>query len=180
MRWGLIPYWSQDISIGNRTINAMAETASEKPAFRDAMRKRRCLIPADGFFEWKKLNSKRKQPYNIGMLNDSLFAFAGLWDRWRSASGEIIESCSILTTDANSLTREIHDRMPAILEPDQYDLWLDPGVTDPEQVQELLHPFDPKLMKKYPLSSRVSNVNHDDPECIQEVPADDSASPLLF
>jgi putative SOS response-associated peptidase YedK len=180
MRWGLIPYWSQDISIGNRTINAMAETASEKPAFRDAIRKRRCLIPADGFFEWRKLNAKRKQPYNIGMLDDSLFAFAGLWDRWRSASGEIIESCSILTTDANSLTREIHDRMPAILEPDKYDLWLDPGVTDPEQVQELLRPFDPKLMKKYPLSPRVSNVNHDDPECIQEVPAEDSATPLLF
>jgi len=180
MRWGLIPYWAQDPSFGNRTINAMAETASEKPAFREAMRKRRCLVPADGFFEWKKLSSKRKQPYNIGMLDDSVFAFAGLWDRWRSSSGELVESCSILTTDANSLTRDIHDRMPVILRPEDYDHWLDPGITDPEQVQELLHPFDPRLMKKYPLSSAVSNVNNDGPECVQEVPADETATPTLF
>ncbi len=180
MRWGLIPYWAQDPSFGNRTINAMAETASEKPAFREAMRKRRCLVPADGFFEWKKLSSKRKQPYNIGMLDDSVFAFAGLWDRWRSSSGELVESCSILTTDANSLTKDIHDRMPVILRPEDYDHWLDPGITDPEQVQELLHTFDPRLMKKYPLSSAVSNVNNDGPECVQEVPADETATPTLF
>lgn len=180
MRWGLIPYWSQDVSIGNRTINAMSETASEKPAFREAMRKRRCLVPADGFFEWKKLSSKRKQPYNIGMLDNSVFAFAGLWDSWRSTSGETIESCSILTTDANALTKEIHDRMPAILKPEDYDLWLDLGVTNPEQVQGLLRPFDPRLIKKYPLSARVSNANNDGPECIQEAPADDAASPMLF
>jgi putative SOS response-associated peptidase YedK len=180
MRWGLIPYWSKDVSIGNKTINAMAETVAEKPAFREAIRKRRCLVPADGFFEWKKLSSKRKQPYNIGMLDDSLFAFAGIWDRWRSGSGEVIESCSILTTDANSLTRDIHDRMPAILEPEDYDLWLDPGITDPEQLQHLLHPFDPRRMKKYPLSPKVSNVNIDGPECIQEVPADDASTPMLF
>jgi len=180
MRWGLIPYWSKDISIGNKTINAMAETVAEKPAFREAIRKRRCLVPADGFFEWKKLSSKQKQPYNIGMLDDSLFAFAGIWDRWRSGSGEVIESCSILTTDANSLTRDIHDRMPAILEPEDYDLWLDPGITDPEQLQPLLRPFDPRRMKKYPLSAKVSNVNIDGPECIQEVPADDASTPMLF
>jgi len=180
MRWGLIPYWSKDISIGNKTINAMSETVAEKPAFREAIRKRRCLVPADGFFEWKKLSSKRKQPYNIGMLDDSLFAFAGIWDRWRSGPGEVIESCSILTTDANSLTRDIHDRMPAILEPEDYDLWLDPGLTDPEQLQHLLRPFDPRRMKKYPLSPKVSNVNIDTPECIQEVAADDASTPLLF
>ena len=180
MRWGLIPFWSQDISIGNRTINAMSETASEKPAFREAIRMRRCLVPADGFFEWKKLSSKRKQPYNIGMLDDSVFAFAGLWDSWRSSSGEMVESCSILTTDANALTREIHERMPAILKPEDYDLWLDPGVTDPERVQGLLRPFDPRLMKKYPLSTTVSNVNNDGPECIQEAPAEDAANPMLF
>jgi putative SOS response-associated peptidase YedK len=180
MRWGLIPYWSKDISIGSKTINAMAETVAEKPAFREAIRKRRCLVPADGFFEWKKLGSKRKQPYNIGMLDDSLFAFAGIWDRWRSGSGEVIESCSILTTDANSLTRDIHDRMPAILEPEGYDLWLDPGITEPEQFQHLLRPFDPRRMKKYPLGSKVSNVNIDGPECIQEVPADDAGTPMLF
>jgi len=180
MRWGLIPYWSKDISIGNKTINAMSETVAEKPAFREAIRKRRCLVPADGFFEWKKLSSKRKQPYNIGMLDDSLFAFASIWDRWRSGSGEVIESCSILTTDANSLTRDIHDRMPAILEPGDYDLWLDPGITDPEQLQHLLRPFDPRRMKKYPLSPKVSNVNIDGPECIQEVPADDASTPMLF
>lgn len=180
MRWGLIPSWSQDLSIGNHTINAMAETASEKPAFREAIRKRRCLVPADGFFEWKKISSKKKQPYNIGMANDSLFAFAGLWDQWRSGTGEVIESFSILTTEANALTKDIHNRMPVILEPEQYELWLDPGVTEPAHIQELLAPFDPRRMKKYPLSPRVSNVKNDDPECIREVPADDDVTPMLF
>jgi putative SOS response-associated peptidase YedK len=117
MRWGLIPYWAKDPSIGQKTINAMSETAAEKPAFRDAIRWRRCLIPADGFYEWKRFGSKEKQPYNFGMADDSPFAFAGLWERWRAEDNKAIETCTILTTKPNSLVADIHDRMPLILRP---------------------------------------------------------------
>ena len=169
MRWGLIPYWAKDASIGARAINAVSETAAEKPAFRDPMRRRRCLIPADGFYEWKQIGPKQKQPYNIGLADDGLFAFAGLWDRWKDPAGKAIESCAILTTDANSLLRDIHDRMPVILKPEDYDLWLDPGITDPERVQSLLQPFDSRLMRVYPVSPAVNRVENDGPECAQEV-----------
>src|SRR5712691_5517568 len=112
MRWGLIPYWAKGPSIGLKAINAMSETAAEKPAFRDAMRWRRCLIPADGFYEWERFGPKEKQPYNFGMADDSPFAFAGLWDRWRDQDNEAIETCTILTTKPNSLVADVHDRMP--------------------------------------------------------------------
>ena len=168
MRWGLIPYWAKDASIGARAINAVSETAAEKPAFRDPMRHRRCLIPADGFYEWKQIGPKQKQPYNIGLADEGLFAFAGLWDRWKDPTGKTIESCAILTTDANSLLRDIHDRMPVILKAEDYDLWLDPGITDPERVQSLLQPFDPRLMRAYPVSPAVNRVENDGPECAQE------------
>ncbi|MBZ5532871.1 MAG: SOS response-associated peptidase [Acidobacteriia bacterium] len=168
LRWGLIPYWAKDPAIGFKTVNAMSETAAEKPAFREAMRKSRCLLPADGFYEWQKL-AKSKQPYNIGMADGSVFAFAGLWDRWRSPAGDLLETCTVLTTDSNALVREIHDRMPVILRPGDYDLWLDPGVTDPARVARLLQPFDARLMKKYPVSTRVNNVKYDDPECAAEI-----------
>jgi putative SOS response-associated peptidase YedK len=176
LRWGLIPYWAKDASIGFKTINAMSETAAEKPAFRDAIRKRRCLIISDGFFEWKKLGPKEKQPYNIGMIDDSVFAFAGLWERWRDPAGEAIETCSVLTTRPNALVAEVHDRMPAILKPEDYDLWLDPGMRDVAVVTECLKPFDPKLMKKYPVSTRVNRTENDDQECVREIPI---ASPAL-
>ena len=177
MRWGLIPYWANDPSIGFKTVNAMSESAAEKPAFREAMRKGRCLLPADGFYEWQKLPAKpargkaakATQPYSIGMADGSVFALAGLWDRWRSPSGEVLETCTILTTDANVLVRAVHDRMPVILRPDDYDLWLDPGVTDPARMAPLLKPFDARLMRMYPVSSRVNNVKYDDPECAREV-----------
>jgi putative SOS response-associated peptidase YedK len=168
MRWGLIPYWAKDKSFGAKAINAVSETAAEKPAFKESMKKRRCLIPADGFYEWKKLGSK-KQPYNIGMADDGLFAFAGLWDRWKSPEGKEILSCTILTTDANPLLKEIHDRMPVIIEKDDYDVWLDPGMTDPDKLTDLLKPFDARLMRVYPVSSTVSNVKNDGPECAEEV-----------
>jgi putative SOS response-associated peptidase YedK len=112
----LIPYWAKDRSIAVKTINAMSETAAEKPAFRDAMSRRRCLIPADAFYEWKKIGTKEKQPYSFGMMDDSVFAFAGLWERWRDPAGEVLETCSILTTKPNALVADVHDRMPAILE----------------------------------------------------------------
>lgn len=168
LRWGLIPYWAKDSAIGFKTVNAMSETAAEKPAFREAMRKGRCLLPADGFYEWQKLG-KGKQPYNIGMADGSVFAFAGLWDRWRSPADDLLETCTVLTTDSNALVREIHDRMPVILRPKDYDLWLDPGVTDPARVAGLLQPFDARLMKKCPVSTRVNNVKYDDAECAQEI-----------
>ncbi|HEY1527873.1 MAG TPA: SOS response-associated peptidase [Candidatus Angelobacter sp.] len=168
MHWGMIPYWAKDISIGAKTINAVCETAAEKPVFRESMKKRRCLIPADGFYEWKKIGPKKKQAYNIGMSDDGLFAFAGLWDRWKSPDGKPIESCTILTTDANSLLKDIHNRMPVILNRDHYDLWLDPGVSDPAQIADLSKPFDARLMRVYPVSSIVNKVANDGPECAEE------------
>lgn len=180
MRWGLIPYWAKDASIGNKTINAVAETAAEKPVFRDAVRRRRCLVPADGFYEWKKINAKEKQAYNIRMADDSVFAFAGLWERWKNPAGGVIVSCTILTTEANAKLKEIHDRMPVILKPEDYDLWLDPGVTNPERVAELLKPFDGREMKVYPVSSAVNRAENDGPECAEEVSAFTSAQGDLF
>src|SRR5579864_316808 len=167
-RWGLIPYWAKDPSIGFKATNAMSETAAEKPAFREAMRQRRCLVPADGFYEWLKIGPKEKQPYNFGMSDASVFAFAGLWERWKAPGGEIIQTCTILTTQPNSLVETVHDRMPVILDRHNYDLWLDPGVTDPARVSDCLKPFDATLMRKYPVSARVNLPNDDDPECAKE------------
>jgi putative SOS response-associated peptidase YedK len=175
MRWGLIPFWAKDPAIGFKTINGMSETAASKPAFREAMRTRRCLIPSDGFFEWKKIGPKEKQPYNFGMTDDSIFAFAGLWDRWRDAAGKQILSCTILTTKPNSLVSDVHNRMPAILRPDDYDLWLDPGITDPARIVDLLAPYDAQLMKRYPVSTRVNSVKNDDQECAREIKLADAA-----
>src|SRR5579871_3828326 len=169
MRWGLIPFWAKDPAIGFKTINGMSETAASKPAFREPMRTRRCLIPSDGFYEWKKIGPKEKQPYNFGMIDDSIFVFAGLWDRWKDAAGKEVLSCTILTTKPNPLVANVHDRMPAILRPDDYDLWLDPGITAPARIADLLAPFDAQLMKKYPVSTRVNSVKNDDPECAREI-----------
>lgn len=169
MRWGLIPYWAKDASIGLKTINAMCETAAEKPAFREAIRKRRCLVPADGFYEWQKLGRKEKQPYNIGLADDSLFAFAGLWERWRDPAGQAVNSFTILTTAANPLVAGIHVRMPVIVKRDDYDLWLDPGMNDPDGIVDLLKPFDARGMKIYPVGTRVGSADNDDAEIIREV-----------
>ena len=179
LRWGLIPSWAKDASIGFNTINGMSETAAEKPAFRDAMRQRRCLIPADAFYEWQKLGGKAKQPYSFGMIDDSVFAFAGLWERWRDPAGVFVETCTILTTKPNSLVADVHDRMPVIVKAEDYDLWLDPGITDVALVADCLKPFDPRLMKKYPVSTRVNRAENDDQECAQEVPIA-STAPTLF
>jgi putative SOS response-associated peptidase YedK len=179
VRWGLIPYWAKDPAMGFKTINAQAETAVEKPAFREAMRRRRCLIPADGFYEWQKITPQEKQPYHFSMLDDSVFALAGLWESWRDPAGQTIETCTILTTKPNALVAAVHDRMPAILTPESYDLWLDPGITDPSRVIECLTPFDARLMKKYPVSTRVNRAENDDPECAQEIQLKPT-SPLLF
>jgi putative SOS response-associated peptidase YedK len=163
-RWGLIPYWAKDSSIGNKLINARSETVGSKPAFREAFENRRCLIPADGFYEWKRVGTA-KQPFHFGLQDDSLFAFAGLWDRWKDASGQAVESCSILTTTPNALLADVHDRMPVILSPEHYDLWLDPGFGRIDALKEMLNPFDATLMRRYPVSTRVNFVKNDDPEC---------------
>ena len=179
--WGLIPYWAKDPSIGFKTINSMSETAAEKPAFRDAMRRRRCLVPADAFYEWKKLGPKEKQPYSFGMKDDSTFAFAGLWEHWRDPANAsaVVETCTILTTKPNLLVADVHDRMPVMLKAEDYDLWLDPGMTDAMRVADCLKPFDPRLMKKYPVGTRVNRAENDDQECAREVPIASSAQTLF-
>jgi putative SOS response-associated peptidase YedK len=163
-RCGLIPSWAKDSSRAARMINAQSETAATPSAFRDAVKSRRCLIPADGFYEWKK-TGKSKQPYCFELNDGNLFAFAGFWDRWKDPSGQWVKSCSILTTTPNAVTSAVHDRMPVILAPDTYDLWLDPGMQDVKVVSDMLKPFDARLMKCYPVSTRINHVANDDAQC---------------
>jgi putative SOS response-associated peptidase YedK len=178
MRWGLIPSWAKDTSGAARMINARSETVSTKPAFRDPVRFRRCLIPADAFYEWKR-TATSKQPYCFEVNDGELFAFAGLWDRWRDPSGHWVKTCSILTTTPNAVTAPIHDRMPVIIDPDAYDLWLDPGMTDVQVVSEFLKPFDPSLMRCFPVSTRINHVANDDAECSLPVEPADTQKPLF-
>jgi putative SOS response-associated peptidase YedK len=168
VRWGLIPCWAKEPSIGHQMINARSETVADKPAFREAFKNRRCLVPADGFYEWAR-NGKAKQPFHFGMQTGSLFAFAGIWDQWRDTSGNLVETCSILTTTPNSLLAAVHDRMPVILETENYELWLDPGFKYLDALSEMLVPFNPNLMKGYPVSIRVNAPKNDDPECAAEI-----------
>lgn len=164
MQWGLIPSWAKDASNSAGMINARSETAASKPAFGNALKSRRCLIPADGFYEWRR-TSRLKQPFCFEVGAGELFAFAGLWDRWKNATGEWLESCSILTTAASSITVDIHNRMPVILHRDEHDLWLDPEMSNVAAVIELLKPFDGTRMRRYPVSSRVNAVQNDDEGC---------------
>jgi putative SOS response-associated peptidase YedK len=164
LKWGLIPHWARDVSIASSTINAKSETAATKPAFRDPLKFRRCLIPADGFYEWKR-NGGSKQPYCFEINDGELFAFAGLWDGWKNPEGQWVKTCSILTTVPNAVTSPVHDRMPVILDRESYDLWLDPGMTNVQVVSELLKPHDARLMRAYPVSTRINHVANDDEEC---------------
>ncbi len=163
-RWGLIPSWAKDPAIGNQLINAQAETAATKPAFRVAFRKRRCLILADGFFEWKQEN-RHKQPFHIRMRDGRPFAFAGLWEHWEGPEAKVINSCTILTATPNDLLRPLHHRMAVILPSSAYDRWLDPSLQEPEVLQPLLHPYPSDDMTAYPVSMRVNNPANDSPEC---------------
>jgi putative SOS response-associated peptidase YedK len=160
-------------------INARSETASMKPAFRDALKCRRCLIPADAFYEWKRIG-KPKQPYCFEVNEGELFAFAGIWDLWKDASGNAVETCSILTTTPNAVTAIVHDRMPVILDLDSYDLWLDPRMRDVGLVSELLKPCNARNMRSYPVSTRVNHVGNDDEECSAPVQPVQTHNPLLF
>ncbi|MFH1266247.1 MAG: SOS response-associated peptidase [Planctomycetota bacterium] len=168
LRWGLIPSWAKDPAIGNRMINARAETAAEKPAYRAAFRQRRCLVVADGFYEWQRLGA-RKQPYFIRMRDDRPFAFAGLWESWQGPEQGPVESCSLLTTEPNELLEPIHKRMPVILAADDYQQWLDPAVRKPEPLEPLLRSFPAERMIAHPVSTYVNSPARDDPRCIDPI-----------
>lgn len=164
VRWGFIPSWAKDPSVAVKMINARSETADTKPAFRDALKSRRCLIPADGFYEWAR-TGKSKQPYCFEVDEGELFAFAGIWDRWKDPSGKLVETCSILTMTPNTVTSPVHDRMPVILDPEGYDLWLDPGMRNVAAASELLKPYDARTMRSYPVSTHINLVTNDDEAC---------------
>ena len=172
--WGLVPFWAKDISIGSRMINARAETVSQKPSFRNAFKKRRCLIPADGFYEWKG-EKGHKQPYYVSTPSDKPFAFAGLWESWtnkESVEESVYKSCTIITTAASDSIREIHHRMPVILDPDFYEKWLNVEIQDPKELESVLQDGIIHDVKYYPVSTFANSVKNNDPNCIK--PIDDS------
>jgi putative SOS response-associated peptidase YedK len=168
LHWGLIPSWAKDRSIGNRMINARSETVHEKPAFRHALRYGRCIIPASGFYEWRQ-EGERKSPLYVHLKDGSPLCFAGLWEHWKAPEGEVIESCTILTTAANTLIEALHDRMPVILRPEEYALWLDREITDPEQLQQLYKPYPADRMEMWPVAPSVNSPRIDSPELIKPV-----------
>ena len=162
---GPLPYWAKDAKIGYSTINARAEEAQAKPAFRDALRKRRCLVPADAFYEWQNLTPKSRQPFAIGLRSGEPFAFAGLWESWRPKDAEPLETFTILTTDPNEALEPIHNRMPVILEPKDYQRWVEPA--DAERLPvDLMRPYPAERMVAWPVSERVGNVRNDYPELL--------------
>ncbi len=167
--WGLIPAWSRDNTFAARMINARAETAHEKPAFREAMKHQRCLVMADGFYEWQapSVKGQRKQPYYIHMQDGAPFAFAGLWAQWQRADGEVIQSCTVLTTSPNELMKHLHHRMPVILSSGDCDRWLDPTVTDPQALTTLLGPYPADVMRVVAVDTKVNSPTYDAPDCIQ-------------
>lgn len=168
LKWGLIPSWAKDPSIGVKLINARSETVTEKPSFREAFKKRRCIIPADGFYEWQRTEG-RKQPFFFHLRDDRPFGFAGLWDRWRNKEGGIIETCTILTTEANGILMPVHDRMPVILHPEDYELWLDEDVRESDLRLELLQPFPASEMSGYPVSASVNSPHSQGVELMQQL-----------
>ena len=168
MRWGLIPHWAKDLKIGSRMINARAETVAEKPSFRTALQRRRCLVLADGFYEWQR-DGKNKRPMRIVMRSGEPFAFAGLWETWRDPEGAVIPSCTIITTTPNDLLKPIHNRMPVILCRDLEDFWLDESVDDPAALTSVLTPYPDDAMEAYEVSSLVNSVANRGPEVLTPV-----------
>jgi putative SOS response-associated peptidase YedK len=164
-KWGLIPHWSKEPQTKYSTINARIETVAEKPTYRTSFKSKRCLIPADGFYEWKNING-RKIPHFIHMRKGGVFAFAGIWDRWEG-EGETLDSCSIIVMPSNEVMRPIHERMPAIVAPAHYDLWLDPRVTEKDEIMGLLNSAPSGSLKFYSVSTWVNAPKHDDVRCIQ-------------
>jgi len=168
LKWGLVPHWSKDPEIGNRMINARAETITEKPSFREAFKRSRCIIPASGFYEWQKKDTGAKQPFYFFLKDKDVFGFAGLWETWfDNQTGEELESCTIITTKANDVLKPVHDRMPVILKADDYDEWLDAKVKDAEKLQKLLVPYPVKEMDSYAVSRSINVPDSDSPELIK-------------
>ncbi|MFP6743740.1 MAG: SOS response-associated peptidase [Alphaproteobacteria bacterium] len=167
LRWGLVPGWAKDPAMGNRMINARAETVAEKPAFRAAFRQRRCLIPADGFYEWQKTPDGSKQPYLIARPDGEPFVMAGLWEHWAPAGEEPLETCAIITTEANDTLAPIHHRMPVIVTPGDHDAWLDPAPPSAEALTALLRPAPDDTLAALAVDRHVNNARHDDPACIE-------------
>ncbi len=166
-KWGLIPSWAKDDSIGSKLINARAETLQEKPSFREAFRVRRCIIPASGFYEWQKTSKGAKQPFYFYLKDKSIFGFAGLWEEWRNKqTGEMTETCTIITTEENEVLKQVHDQMPVILKSDDYDFWLDEKVKDTEKLQNLLVPYPAKEMDSHAVSCSVNSPAADSEELI--------------
>lgn len=169
LRWGLIPPWAKDLTVGNKMINARAETLAEKPSFRNAYKKKRCLIIADSFYEWKRDESNTKTPMRIKLKNNELFGMAGLWEQWKSPEGKPIFSCSVITTTPNELMKDIHNRMPVILKQEDEKVWLNPSITNPLELQQLLSPLDAELMESYEVSSLVNSPKNNCMELIQKI-----------
>ena len=169
MRWGLIPIWAKDPAIGSRMINARGETVDKKPAFRKALRERRCIVPADGFYEWKR-QGKSKLPFLIQRPSRKFLAFAGLWERWKAPDGDWLLSFSIITTEANDAMRPLHDRMPVILDPADYGRWLEPGELTRDALDTLLSPSPNDWLAMRQVSQLVGSVRNDSPACIAPVP----------
>jgi putative SOS response-associated peptidase YedK len=170
LQWGLIPFWSKDPTIGNKMINARSETVAEKPSFKRAFKSQRCLIPADGFYEWQKQESGPKQPYFIRMVDKQPFALAGIWEKWKNPEdGTIIQSCSILTTEPNAVVKPIHKRMPVIINPKKFDLWLDPEIDEITDLKKLLKPYQASVMTAYPVSLYVNTPKNIGEKCIEEI-----------
>jgi putative SOS response-associated peptidase YedK len=167
-KWGLVPSWAQDPSIGNRMINARAESLAEKPSFRTAYKRRRCLVLADGFYEWQSSpGSKAKTPMFIRLKSGGPFAFAGLWEAWHPDQADALVSCTIITTTPNTLMEKIHNRMPVILKPEAYPVWLDPSEQTPDKLDKLLKPYPASQMAAFPVSRLVNDPKNDSPDCIQ-------------
>ena len=174
----MIPSWTKSATIGTGLINARAETAPDKPSFSEALRQRRCLIPADAFYEWQR-TAAGKQPYCFEVDDNEIFAFAGLWEQWRSPEATLVQTCAILTTTANQIMSEVHDRMPVILSPDSFDLWLDPGFAKVAELTELFKPYS-GTMRRYPVSSRVNAVANEDEACAEPVAMKQASQGGLF
>lgn len=169
LKWGFIPSWAKDEKIGFKLINARSETLLEKPSFQDAYKKRRCLVIADSFYEWKRYTDKTKTPIRIKLKSNELFAMAGLWELWKNANGAAIYSCTIITTEANDLIKNIHDRMPVILRQEDEKVWLNPANHETTHLKELLKPFPSNIMEAYEVSSLVNSPKNNSPNLIQPI-----------
>ncbi len=169
LNWGLVPPWAKDRAIGNKMINARSESLTEKPSFRNAFKKKRCLVIADSFYEWKRHEDKTKTPMRIKLKSDEMFAMAGIWEGWKSPEGKTLYTCSVITTGPNDLMKGIHDRMPVILKPEDEKIWLDPSISDTNFLHQFLVPFDDNLMETYEVSSLVNSPKNNSVNLIQKI-----------